>query len=172
MTAKLLPLPHLTPAQMGTDRAMVRTAQSQVGYRESGDNDTIFGRLYGMNNVAWCHEFAWVVAKLSGNAGHVPRTAYTPAGAAWFQGRGQWHHTPRFGDLVYYYHSSMGRIGHVGIVGVVNGDGSFVTIEGNSSNTGSRTGDGVYRLKRRPSSVGVEHGGGFGRPAYKPWPAA
>lgn len=166
MTHPLLPLPQIN--NPGTARCLVRVAKSQVGYRESGDNDTIFGVKYGMNNVAWCSEFATVIAGIAGCSGIVPRTAYTPAGADWFRTRHQWHTTPAFGDFVYYYHSSMGRIGHVGIVTGVNDDGSFTTVEGNSSNTGSRTGDGVYALHRQISSVGIQHSGGFGRPAYKP----
>lgn len=166
MTAPLLKVPVLNhPA---TPMAMVRFARSQVGYREGPNNDTVYGVLYGLNHVAWCHEFAWVMANLSGAGRLVPRTAYTPAGADWFRNRGQWHHHPHVGDLVYYFHASLGRVGHVGIVAAVLDADTFVTVEGNSSNTGSRTGDGVYQLRRGISSVGIEHGGGFGRPS---WPA-
>lgn len=164
MTAPLLPTPTLN--NPGTAGALVRFALSQVGYREGGNNDNIFGSLYGMNNVAWCSEFVTIMAKLSGCDKLVPRTAYTPAGAQWFQSKGQWHHHPQAGDFVYYYHPSMGRIGHVGVVVRVNPDGTFTTVEGNSSDTGSRTGDGVYKLRRTLSSVGIDNGGGFGRPAY------
>lgn len=166
MTNPLLPLPQIN--NPGTARCLVRVAKSQVGYRESGDNDTIFGLKYGLNHVAWCSEFATVIAGIAGCSGIVPRTAYTPAGAQWFQHRSQWHHHPAYGDLVYYFHASLGRIGHVGIVAKVNDDGTFETVEGNSSNTGSRTGDGVYALHRTLASVGIAHGGGFGRPHYKP----
>lgn len=164
MTAPLLKLPVLNnPA---TPMAMVRFARSQVGYREGPNNDNIYGVLYGMNNVSWCQEFAWVMANLSGAGKLVPKTAYTPAGAQWFRDRGQGHHHPHVGDWVYYYHPSMGRIGHVGIVADAGDGVTFTTVEGNSSNTGSRTGDGVYQLRRNISSVGLDQGGVFGRPAW------
>lgn len=164
MTAPLLKVPVLN--HPGTAMAMVRFAGSQVGYREGPNNDTVYGVLYGLNHVSWCQEFAWVMADLSGAAGLVPRTAYTPAGAGWFQDHGQWHHHPAVGDWAYYYHRSLGRIAHVGIVAAVIDADTFITVEGNTSDTGSRTGDGVYRLRRSMASVGLEHGGGFARPKW------
>lgn len=152
----------------GTKGAFVRFALSQVGYREGANNDTVFGRLYGMNNVAWCHEFVSVIAKLSGCSKIIPRAAYTPAGADWFKCRGAWHKSPAVGDLVYFHRPAMGRIAHVGIVVKVHDDWTFTTVEGNSSNGGSRNGDGVYKLRRKLSSVNVSGGGGFGRPAFRP----
>lgn len=168
MTNAMFKLPTLN--NPGTAKAIVRFELSQVGYREVGDNDTIFGHLYGMNNVPWCSIFQSIMAKLTGCEKIIPHTAYTPAGADWFQKKGQWHHSPELGDLVYFYHASMGRIGHVGMV-VDRGDGHiFTTVEGNSNNDGSRNGNGVYKLKRRLDSIGIPNGGGFGRPAYAPYP--
>lgn len=164
MTTPLLKVPVLN--HPGTPMAMVRFARSQVGYREQADNHTVFGTIYGLQGTAWCQIFAWWAAFASGASKLVPKTAYTPAGADWFQRHHQWHHHPHVGDWVYYYHASIGRIGHVGIVAAVIDAHTFVTVEGNSSATGSRTGDGVYQLRRNIASVGIEHGGGFGRPAW------
>ncbi len=102
------------------------------------------------------------MAKLAGvPTSVIPKHAYTPTGASWFKARGQWHKTPKVGDVVYYYNAGMGRIAHVGLVTAVHGDGSWTACEGNTSNTGSRTGNGVYLLKRTTT-----RGGGFGRPKY------
>lgn len=165
MAGALLKVPQLN--NPGTAMAAVRFAKSQVGYREGPNNWTIYGVLYGMNNTAWCNIFTWWSVWASGGGKLVPKSAYTPASADWFKGKHQFHTGgPQFGDWVFFYHASMGRIGHVGMV-VDPGDGhTFTTVEGNSSNTGSRTGDGVYQLKRKLSDIGTEHGAGFGRPLY------
>lgn len=164
MTPPLLPVPSVRPQNLGTSQAMIKIARSQIGYREGPDNDTIFGKLYGLNGQPWC---AMWITWLRGPAGCtkiIPRHAFTPAGANWFKERGQWHTGgPRKGDLHYVYNRSLGRIAHIELVTRVLEDGAFLVMGGNTSNTGSRTGDGVYQLKRR----GVSHGGGLGRPKYK-----
>ena len=43
-------------------------------------------------------------------------TAYTPAGKSNFVRSGRWYTSPEAGDIVYFYHASMGRVAHVGIV--------------------------------------------------------
>jgi hypothetical protein len=145
---------------------MIAVASSQVGYREGADNDNAFGRWYGMNRVAWCAEFVSWAAALSGCGKAIPKHAYTPAGAAWFKARKRWGTKPKVGAIAYFYNASLRRIAHVGVVVKVSGDGSFVTVEGNTSNTGSRTGNGVYKLHRTGT-----RGGGFGYPAYAAPPA-
>lgn len=152
----------------GTAAAMIAVASSQLGYREGHDssgwnNDNVFGRWYGMNKVSWCYEFQSWAASVSGNAKNIPRGAYTPDGAKWFQNHGQWHSSPKVGDLAFYYSPSQGRIHHIDLVVAVF-DGGYYSVGGNTNNSGSAQGDGVYKLKRRNSSVGSR--GGFGRPKY------
>ncbi len=159
MTPALKPVPAVK--NPGTVAAMIAVASSQVGFREGGNNDNAFGRWYGMNNAAWCAMFVSWAASVSGNSKAIPKHAYTPTGASWFKARGQWFTKPKVGDIVYYYNASLGRIAHVGLVTAVHSDGSWTACEGNTSNTGSRTGNGVYLLKRTTT-----RGGGFGRPKY------
>lgn len=154
-----------TVAHAGTAAAMLAVAASQVGFREGSNNDTPFGLWYRMNNVAWCAIFVSWAAVFSGSKQIVPRHAYTPAGAAWFKARGQWGTQPKVGAIAYFHSSSMGRISHVEIVERVNPDGSFISLGGNTNNTGSREGNGVYRQRRTST-----RGGGFGYPAYLPAP--
>lgn len=152
------------PQNLGTAEGMVKIAKSQLGYKEIGNNSTIFGLWYGLNNQPWCFIFISWVASRAGCSKIIPKGAYTPAGADWFKSHGQWHTSgPKKGDLHFVYHASMGRIGHVELVIKAYSDGSFDVIGGNTSNTGSRTGDGVYKLHRR----GVTSGSGLGRPKYK-----
>jgi hypothetical protein len=147
---------------MTTAAQVVSVARSQLGYKEGRNNDTKYGRWYGLNHNPWCAMFvSWVAAK-AGATKIIPKHAYTPAGAQWFKNRGQWYSKPRVGDIVYFDfpNDGVGRISHVGIVESVLSDGSIITIEGNTNGAGSREGDGVYRKKRK---VGIK---GYGRPKY------
>lgn len=151
----------------GTAAAMIAVATSQVGYREGENNDTAFGQWYGLNHASWCAEFiSWAAIK-SGCGKMIPKHAYTPSGANWFKSQNRWGTKPRVGAIVYFYNASEGRIAHVGVVTKVFPNGSFLSCEGNTNNTGSRQGNGVY-LQRRIST----RGGGFGYPSYKKNPNA
>lgn len=145
-------------------------AASQIGYHEgkskSGEwnNDTMFGVWYGMNFAAWCAIFVSWCASVAGFSKIIPKHAYTPDGHSWFASRGladgrkppnrkgvaaTGRGKPRAGDIMYVYSASNGRISHVGIVEEVLAGGYVRSIEGNTNTTGSASGDGVYRLKRR-----------------------
>jgi hypothetical protein len=163
MAAAVRRLP--TIAHRGTAAAMIAVATSQVGYREGSNNDTAFGRWYGMNHAAWCAIYISWAAALSGNGAVIPKHAWTPAGADWFRDRGRWGTKPRVGAIAYYYNPGMGRIAHVELVVRVYDDGSWLACGGNTNNTGSRSGNGVYLLRRATT-----RGGGFGYPAYKALP--
>jgi peptidoglycan hydrolase-like protein with peptidoglycan-binding domain len=91
--------------------------------------------------------------------------AYTPAGAAWFKNRGAWvgQYGPiKPGYVVFFYWPNLGRIGHVGLVARVYGDGTFDSWEGNTDAAGGRTGGKVMLKRRSRATVGA--GGGFGIP--------
>jgi len=150
----------------GSAGALVQLAASQIGYREGADNDTAFGVWYPMNHQPWCAMFVSWAARQAGIASDVvPKHAYTPAGADWFRVRGQLHSSPQAGDIGYVFYPSIGRIGHVFIVESVSrtAAGAIVmsTVEGNTNDTGSSQGNGVYRLVRGDTS-----NLSYGRPAY------
>lgn len=135
------------------------------GYHETpyGSNLTKYGKWYGMNGVAWCAIFlSWVMHQAGIPTSVVPKHSYTPSGAQWFKSRGQWHSTPRVGDIAYYDLAGLGRISHVGWVTKVYSDGTWDSWEGNTDAAGGRTGGRV--MKKRRSSTGSR--GGFGRPKY------
>jgi hypothetical protein len=146
-------------------------ARSQLGTVEGRDGSNKYGAAYGMDRVAWCAQFVWWTFGEAGAGALIPKTAYTPTLAGWFQQRGQASRTPRVGSLVFYnFPDSLDRIQHVGIVEAVNSDGTIVTIEGNTSSgsSGSQSaGGGVWRRRRSTSSVVV-----YGHPAYTGVPAA
>lgn len=140
-------------------------ARSQLGTVAARDGANKYGAAYGMDRVAWCAQFVWWVFREAGLSPLIPRTAYTPTFASWFQQRGQASKTPRVGSLVFYnFPDSLDRIQHVGIVEAVHPDGSITAVEGNttSGDRGSQDrGGGVWRRHRSTAHVVV-----FGHPAY------
>ena len=150
-------------------RAELGTAESPVGSNRVKYNTWYYGRAVSGSAYPWCAVFvSWIAAQAGALAAAIiPKHAYTPTGAAWFKGRGQWSRTPRVGSIVYYQWPGMNRISHVGIVEAVHADGSWTAIEGNTDGAGSRTGGRVMRQRR--SSLGAL--GGFGHPAYSDAPA-
>lgn len=141
-------------------------ARSQIGVREGRDSDgnwnnrvkytAWYADLVKDNQfrtAAWCEIFvSWCADQVGLLNTVIPRSAYTPAGLQWYTSRGLRVSTPRAGDIVYFYYSSVGAVGHIGIVESVGG-GYITTIEGNTNTTGSSQGNGVYRLRRAISST-------------------
>jgi len=146
---------------MTTAKAVLDRARSQLGVNESppGSNRTPYGVWYGLDGVPWCGIFlSWCfyMAGLPLPASNPKGFAYTPSGAAWFQSRGKWSHTPKPGYVVFFDWPDDGvnRISHVGLVESVKADGMIVTIEGNTNNM-------VMRHNRQIGMVG------YGIPDYE-----
>ncbi|HLU76161.1 MAG TPA: CHAP domain-containing protein [Nonomuraea sp.] len=149
---------------------MIQVASAEVGYRETGNNDTKYNRWLGKISgyphggfgYPWCHSFlSWCLEK-SGNAGAGPRTAGCAVGVAWFRARGRYYSTPQVGDFVYY---GTGGGTHVELVVGVTAS-TITTIGGNTSGSLGSTyynGDGTYRKVVSRSSSRIH---GYGRPTY------
>jgi hypothetical protein len=151
---------------MTTVNQVLDRARSQIGVTEhpAGSNHTVYGDWYGVTGP-WCAMFvSWCTYKegLALSATTSKGFAYTPAGAAWFQGRRRWTARPAAGHIVFFNFpgDNVNRISHVGIVESVRPDGSIVTIEGNTDERGGRTGGKVMRKLRRIGIVG------YGIPDY------
>lgn len=145
---------------------IINVAKSQIGYREGSCDDDLSGwndGTHAYNNYCeynywyyggahnggsaypWCATFvSWcarqaniptMILRNSSAAGHSSAYFNIP----YYSGSS---YTPQPGDL--FFTSSWS---HVGIVESVNGD-SFTTIEGNTNNSGSSNGDGVYNRTR------------------------
>ncbi|WP_051740391.1 peptidoglycan-binding protein [Kitasatospora sp. MBT66] len=135
------------------------------GYKEGRNNDTLFGKWYGLPNQAWCDMWISYCASVSGNADSVGRAAYCPSHVNWFRARKQWSEYPKVGAIVFYDWDGDGLADHVGIVESFT-DTTITTLEGNTSagNAGSQSnGDGCYR-RTRPRKVRQVLG--YGYPAY------
>ena len=161
--------------KMGTADAMIKKAESMLGYKEGRGNDTLFGKFaqkaYGLQSrfIAWCGAFINWAAKNSGV--DLASMVWTPGGAQSFMKSGKWTTmSPVRGDLAFmdFPGDGVNRISHVGLVRNVLSKNAVSTIEGNTSGSGSqRSGGGVlakvrqYNMKNAPIV-------GFGRPSYKP----
>jgi len=131
---------------------------SKVGYQEGTNNDTEFGKWYGLNNQPWC---AMSASKMFADAGLIASVANTKKGFAscdaWLKyltknnqivpvGQAQ------AGDLVFYQFDADAQADHVGIVKGHNTTLKYMYVyEGNTSadKKGSQSnGDGYYLKKR------------------------
>jgi hypothetical protein len=138
---------------------IIARALRYVGIREvpSGSNRTPFGVKFGMNGVAWCQIFDWIVLHECGAA--TPKTASTMAQVAYARAHKLWHAGLagiQPGDSIYFHWSSSSRPksqpDHVEIVRAL--------ISGGVQDVGGNVSDGVTIVNRRANILG-----------YIRWPA-
>jgi CHAP domain/Putative peptidoglycan binding domain len=150
-------------AMSNTADDVLRTARSQIGYREGPNNANKYGAAYGMNNVAWCQQFVWWVFRQAGAGAQMPKTAVTRVAYPWYRKNRAVVSlaNARPGDVVWFdYSTALKPVSHVGIVEKNLGGGRIQTIEGNTNEAGSRTGGGVWRKVRASNIVAI------GRPNF------
>jgi hypothetical protein len=144
---------------MGLDvKKLLDLCKAELGYQETGNNDTKFGAWFGLNNQPWC---AMSASKMYFDAGAIKSVANTKKGFAscdsWLKyltknnqlvpvGQAQ------AGDLVFFQFDADAEPDHVGIV---KGHNTILKVlyvyEGNTSSgkAGSQSnGDGYYLKKR------------------------
>jgi hypothetical protein len=137
---------------------VIELCKASEGYTEGPNNDTTFGKWFGLNNQPWC---AMSASKMYFDAGIIASVANTKKGFAscdaWLKyltknnqlvpvGQAQ------RGDLVFFQFDEDAQPDHVGIVKFHNTKLKYIQVfEGNTSSgvAGSQSnGDGFY-LKRR-----------------------
>jgi CHAP domain-containing protein len=146
--------------------AVLAVAAREIGYHEAADGSNRYGAAYGMDRVAWCNQFVWWCMGQAGAAALIPKSAYTPTTASWYQQRGAADRSPRPGDLVFYNWPGDGvdRIQHVGFVERVVNASTIQTIEGNTtSGSGGNQSDGGFVARRTRCTSAVVL---YGHPAY------
>ena len=133
----------------------VTKARAEIGTKEGPkNNETKYGKFTGHDLQPWCGSFVmWCASQVGFKA--MPNCVYTPAGVAVFQGQGKWSNPatakPQPGDIVFFSFDGKGTE-HVGIVVKDNGDGTVVTVEGNTipdGKTGSEANGGEVCMKVR-----------------------
>ena len=146
-------------------KSLTESADSYVGYTEGKNNDTSFGKWFGLNNQPWC---AMAASKIYHEAGMIDTVApkTKPKGFAscdeWLKyltknnqlvpiGQAQ------RGDLVFFQFDDDAQPDHVGIVRWHNTTLKYMNVwEGNTSGnaTGSQSnGDGFYIKKRTYKTI-------------------
>lgn len=128
---------------------------SEIGVREAtGKNDgkRVEQYLHSTGNhkgepwcasfVRWCFDQAGIKTKITGAAA----SAENPRNLIFAKGRFLKPAQP--GDVFCIYSYSKGRINHTGFFHRLLNNSLFESVEGNTNNTGSAEGDGVYRRIR------------------------
>lgn len=148
----------------------IAVATSQVGYHEGKtnghwNNDQKFSDMLPdfkwSDKQPWCATFAqWVLWLVGVNVPPGARSAGCAASVAGYKKAGRFTLYPGIGFQVFY---GPGGGTHTGLVYKYD-DTYIYTIEGNTNDSGSAEGDGVYKKKRLRK---VDYVYGYGIPYYK-----
>lgn len=148
---------------------VIELAMAEIGNKESpaNSNMTKYGAAYGLNGQPWCVIFLWWCfreAELSGLFYGGGKVASCSQFRTWAQRNGEWVTGDyRRGDLVIFdFPGTKYETDHIGIVTNVTGSG-LITVEGNTSATGSQSNGGMVMQKSRPFSQVI----GAIRPKYE-----
>ena len=124
-------------------------------------------------NDQWCQNFVdWCFVRAFGLEGAKALihtfTNYTPTGSNAFKKRNRYvkrgSGKPARGDVIYFYSTAKGRIGHVGIVTKVSGS-TVTTIEGNTSGASTLVANGGG-VRRKSYSLSSSYIDGYGSVDY------
>jgi cell wall-associated NlpC family hydrolase len=144
--------------------SVVDITKQEIGYEETGNNNTKYGKWFGLNNqpwcaifVSWCYDQAGLVSKVA--AQNKKGFASCDAGLKWFTKHNKLVSIgdAQEGDIVFFQFDTDAKPDHVGIVAKnMKRLQALRTIEGNTSpsNKGSQSnGGGVYEKKRSYATV-------------------
>ena len=166
--------------------AVIRAAKVEVdgAYKEGENNDTKFGRWFGLNFNPWCAMFvSWCFSEagLSHLVAATSRKGFASctAGMRWFAKNGNLVPVGKAerGDIVFFnFDDDLTDAEHVGIV--LRNDGKYLyTAEGNTTNPkvkggNQSNGDGAYYKKRDYGKVLAVARPQWDLPAAAPKPVA
>jgi len=140
---------------------LIAIARKEIGYKEGTNNDTKYGKAFGMNNVSWCCIFVWWCFQQAGLQAKILKTAGCETLEAWaIKNKLTVSVTSiQAGDLILYDFNKSGHAEHIEIAtSTIDAKArTFHAIGGNTSDpknpTGSQAnGDGVYE-KVRPTNL-------------------
>ncbi|TLX73691.1 CHAP domain-containing protein [Labilibacter sediminis] len=147
-------------AQDSIRHELLQNLTEQLDVREITTNSSPEIDKY-LQSVGFDYPVPWCAAFVSWNLSNVnidnPNSAWSPNFARdkdviWYSKTAYKQRVQKLlcGDVVTFYYSRLKRVGHVGFYIKTDKSGYFITIEGNTNSSGSRTGDGVYIKKRDP----------------------
>lgn len=157
---------------MATAEQIIAKAYSYIGIKEnpSGSNNVIFNNHYYGKPVSgkypWCCVFVWDVFRMCGASAIFydgKKTAYCPTLYDWAKKKKQLvgKKNGKSGDVVFFDWNANGKPDHVGFIYCQNKDGTYTTIEGNTSVTSNDNGGAVMKRTRKlPEILDIY------RPAY------
>jgi hypothetical protein len=142
---------------------LMELCEASVGYTEGANNDTTFGKWYGLNNQPWC---AMSASKMYFDLGAIALVANTKKGFAscdaWLKYLTKNNQIvpigqAKRGDIVFFQFDEDAQADHVGIVRSHNTTLKTLQVyEGNTSSgkAGSQSnGDGFYLKKRNNQTI-------------------
>lgn len=142
---------------------IVEIAKLELGNGEIplNSNKTKYGKWFGFNGVAWCGIFvSWCYAQAGcqlPNIGFKKGYAGCQTAVAYFKKIGWLVTKPKAGDIVFFDWNNDQRYDHTGIFVSWNADGSFNTIEGNTSLVNQSNGGLVMQRIRKNKNVLFVH---------------
>lgn len=138
---------------------IIEIAKKEVGYKEGKNNDTKYGKWYGLNNQPWCMMFVEWVVNQAGEGKKIVKTAGCEFFEAWAKRNDLIVATNlvQEGDILLFDFKKEGKSVHVGLALGYNKNTHLIdTVEGNTAgdSVGSQAnGDGVYLKHRAPTTV-------------------
>lgn len=148
-----------------TAEKIIDKAREYIGVKEvpAGSNKVIFNTVYYNRVVSgsaypWCCVFVWYVFKeceASDLFYDGQKTAYCPTVAGWAKKNNLTISKTegRKGDIVLFDWNKDGVADHIGLIEYQNNDGTYITIEGNTSVTSNNNGGEVMRRQRSTSNI-------------------
>jgi CHAP domain len=158
----------------GTATDVLQAAMSQLSYRGKGtcgNPSSKFGRWYGVDPVQWCDCFvSWCLVQGGvdpvGRSGRHGGEAFVPTHLNNFKKLNRFHSEAEPGDVVFFKWPGESNFtaDHIGLVHQVRGDGSVISVEGNTAvnEDGFRCGNACGTNNYDPVTIV-----GFGRPDYR-----
>lgn len=145
---------------MATAKQIIDKARSYIGTKESPaySNNVIFNTDYYGHPVSgseypWCVTFVWDIFRMC-DASELfydgRKTAYCPAVLSWGRENGLIVSEGRMGDLILFDwdNTNVNDADHIGFIVERNADGSYITVEGNTSLTNNSNGGEVMERRR------------------------
>ncbi len=147
-------------------RGEIGTVEKPAGSNNVKYNTDYYGYVVNGSAYPWCCAFIWWLfqkAEASEDFYGGQKTAYCPTAMSWFKQRNAFYTSAyQVGDIAFFDFKGNGVAAHIGIIEEVNADGTYTTIEGNTSATSDDNGGAVMRRTRYAKNIL-----GVGRPKYR-----
>lgn len=155
-----------TSSNIPLQQKIIDTARSYIGTDDGydgGNNNIIFNTDYYGKEVSgdaypWCCAFVWDIFRMCGASELFydgKKTAYCPTVLEWGRSNGLTvgKSNGQYGDIVLFDWNGDGVADHIGLIIGKNSDGSYQTVEGNTSNSNYSNGGYVLEMTRYPRSI-------------------